>query len=154
MKMLLHSELFLSCFSSCWGSGGGAPRASLSSNAVPKEFVHVKVSFPLCGVTYNCWWGDVDACDGSWADVIDQVAEDHAIHECSPQVFVQADLESHLNALGRKQREATCHQATEGQIQLRVFMNWDLTSLWGRRMGTLGKHWHCLFPKDIVKILL
>lgn len=41
----------------------------------------------------------MDACNGSWADVIDQVAEDHAVHECRPQVFVQADLESHLDAL-------------------------------------------------------
>lgn len=41
----------------------------------------------------------MDACDRSWADVIDQVTEDHAIHECSPQVLMQADLESHLDAL-------------------------------------------------------
>ena len=59
----------------------------------------MKVRFPLSGVTYDCWGGDVDACDGSRADVIDQVAEDHAIHEGGPQVFVQADLESHLDAL-------------------------------------------------------
>lgn len=41
----------------------------------------------------------MDACNRSRADVIDQVAEDNTIHERSPQVFVQADLESHLNAL-------------------------------------------------------
>ena len=65
----------------------------------------------------------MDACDGSRADVVDQMAEDDAIHEGSPQVFVQADLESHLDALGRNQKEANCSQATEGKIQLWVFMN-------------------------------
>lgn len=56
----------------------------------------------------------MDACDRSRADVIDQVAEDHAVHECGPQVFVQADLESHLDALGRKQREATLSSGNRG----------------------------------------
>lgn len=41
----------------------------------------------------------MDACNGSWADVVDQMAEDDPIHEGSPQVFMQADLESHLDAL-------------------------------------------------------
>ena len=69
----------------------------------------------------------MDACDGSRADVVDQMAEDNAIHEGGPQVFVQADLESHLDALKRDQKEVNCSQATEGKIQLWVFMNWGLS---------------------------
>ena len=46
------------------------------------------------------------------------MAEDNAIHEGGPQVFVQADLESHLDALKRDQKEINCSQATEGKIQL------------------------------------
>lgn len=41
----------------------------------------------------------MNACDRARPDVIDQMAEDDTIHECSPQVLVQADLESHLDAL-------------------------------------------------------
>lgn len=47
----------------------------------------------------------MDACDGPRADVIDQVAEHDAVHECGPQVFMQADLESHLDALRGQGRE-------------------------------------------------
>ena len=65
----------------------------------------------------------MDACDGARADVIDQVTEDHAIHECGPQVFMQADLESHLDALWGNQKEASCYQATDSKKQVRVFMN-------------------------------
>lgn len=41
----------------------------------------------------------MDARDGSWADVVDQMAEHNTIDECSPQVFMQTDLQSHFNAL-------------------------------------------------------
>ena len=64
----------------------------------------------------------MDACDGSRADVVDQMAEDNAIHEGGPQVFVQADLESHLDALKRDQQEVNCSQATEGKIQVMSYL--------------------------------
>lgn len=41
----------------------------------------------------------MDARDRSRADVIDQMAEDNPIHERSPQVLMQVDLEPHLDAL-------------------------------------------------------
>lgn len=59
----------------------------------------MSISFPVYGATYNCWRGDVDAGNGSRADVIDQMAEDDAVHERGAQVFVQAHLQSHLDAL-------------------------------------------------------
>ena len=63
----------------------------------------------------------MDAWNGAWADMVEQMAEDDPIHEGSPQVFMQADLESHLDALGRNQKEANCSQAMEGKIQLWAF---------------------------------
>ena len=48
----------------------------------------------------------MDAGNGSRADMIDQVAEDDAVQERGPQVLVQADLESHLDALWWGQKDA------------------------------------------------
>lgn len=84
------------------------------------------------------------------------MAEDDAIHEGSPQVFVQADLESHLDALGRNQKEANCSQATEGKIQLWVFMNWDLSFIMEKDKNTWkNTDMISTFSKDIkIKIPL
>ena len=60
----------------------------------------------------------MDACDGSRADVVDQMAEDNAIHEGGPQVFVQADLESHLDALKRDQHGLFDHFITPWELEV------------------------------------
>lgn len=139
-RLLLHLELFLSCSSMLrsWGT----LLASLTSNTVLQNLSYVDVSFPLSGVTYNCWWGDVDACNWTRADVIDQVAENHTVHECGPQVFMQADLESHLDALGEESEGIQLSTGNRGSNT--VFMNWDINFIMRRRIGTLRKHFHYL----------
>lgn len=52
--------------------------------------------------TYHCRWGDVDAGDRAWANVIGQMAEHDAVHQRRTKVFRKDDLQSALDALSKQ----------------------------------------------------
>lgn len=68
----------------------------------------------------------MDACDRPRADVIDQMAEDNPIHERSPQVLMQADLEPHLDALGSNQKEAVVNDTPHTRQRYTIKPRWEV----------------------------
>lgn len=82
----------------------------------------------------------MDAGDGPWADVVGQVAEYDAIHECGPEVFMEGHFQPHLDALGGGKQKEPVAMGTEASSVLNTAgcMNWS-TILKGKGKDSGGR---------------
>lgn len=69
----------------------------------------------------------MDAGDRPWADVVGQVAEHNAVHECGPEVFMEGHFQPHFDALGNGKQKEPVAMGTKASSVLNTAgcMNWN-----------------------------